>query len=76
VPYLIKWGFKMREKTHSKDPEYLVLKELAEKLRCSEKRIYVALQKNAKDPFPVRARKFGRQRLFAVKDVNEYLESL
>ena len=56
--------------------KYGPVSEVAEHLRCSEKKIYAGLCRKSKNPFPIKAKKFGRQWLFDWGDVHEFMDHL
>lgn len=68
----------MAEKTNKpKMPKrWLSVEEVAEYLGMSPKTVYNKIGPNAKDPFPIPSKKFGKFVRFDLRAVDEYMESL
>ena len=54
----------------------LSVKQVAERLSIAEKTIYNRISKRAKDPFPIRVKRFMGKPLFDNRDVEAFIESL
>lgn len=54
----------------------LTVREVAERLKMSERTIYNSISRDAKNPFPVRPVRIRRLVRFREQDVDKYIESL
>ena len=55
---------------------FFTVKEAAVYLGISERTIYNGIARNAKKPFPITPRRFGRKPLFEKDDLDSFAESL
>lgn len=54
----------------------LTVKEVAERLKISERTIYNSISRDAKNPFPIKPVRIRRLVRFKAEDVNKFIESL
>jgi len=54
----------------------LSVKKVAERLSIAEKSIYNRICRGAKDPFPIKVKRFMGKPLFDSRDVEAFIESL
>ena len=61
---------------HNMAKRWLNVEELAEYLGMSPKTIYNKIGPNAKKPFPIKPKKFGKFVRWDLQAVDEYMDSL
>ncbi len=54
--------------------KWLSVAEAAEYIGCSQQMIYNGVAKNARHPFPIKPRRFGRRVLLSRPEIDAYLE--
>jgi predicted DNA-binding transcriptional regulator AlpA len=54
----------------------LSIQETAEALGLAPRYVYNRIAPNAKDPFPIKAKRIGRRVLFDIRDIEAYVASL
>lgn len=54
----------------------LSVRETAKYLGISPKTVYNRISRKAEKPFPIKSKKFGGRRLFDIKDLEKFVDSL